>query len=271
LTISGVQSGAKADPVQVFFQIIDEGIPGHWPETSIDSVADPGFRSFIASVSDYMLMKARNAAFCHRSSNTHEIELTFVRRPLVLSAAASIGAPLPLDGPPPDGARLLDSPWLKLAITDSPHCHVRAVFQWSERQLLLDQALLSGAHARPDISMQPFTQPLYERFFRDYEDNILNVPISEKPRGLALISERIPPEVLWLYLHASQNEFAPFFDSAYEALRSAMQRAAAGYADLTRVLVNNFASSHDSTKRYTNILDLMHLTELQNYRMERLN
>jgi hypothetical protein len=269
LSIPGVYSGAKADQVEISFQIIDEGIPGHRPETSVDSAADPAFKSFIASVSNDMLSKARDAAFCHRNSKTHELELTFIRRPLILSVAASVGLPLPLDSRPPGDGRFLGSPWLKLLVTESPRCQVRAIFQWSERQLLLDQALMSGARAQIDISMEPFTQSLYESFMQDYEDNVLNVPISQKERGLSVISERVPPELLWLYVYASQNEFAPFFDSADEALRSTTLRAAAGYPNLMRILVNSFVESLESVIIYTGILDIEQLTRIQNYRIER--
>ncbi|MCC8455761.1 hypothetical protein LMJ43_36465, partial [Streptomyces rochei] len=164
------------------------------------------------------------------------------------------------------GTRHLDSPWVKLTFSRSPTLVVRAVFLWNERQFLFDQALMSGIRASPTNPLLPIDQPIFRQFLQDYTDSVLLAPSSEaQSAAQASISKRLPPEILWLFRHAWQSTLAPFSMEVNHALGLAVGRAASGYTDLTKALVDQFFASETTELRYESVLDLKDLFTLDQY------
>jgi hypothetical protein len=177
-------------------QIIDESKSDH-PVTSLAIVSDSHFKQFITSVSDHVLAKVgKVASASHASPEKAQVKLLFVRRPLLRADGAPVLAATALSLPQVDRGRRLDSPWVKATITSPSNCTIRAVFVWSERQLLLDRALLSGATAWPNEPLIPIESSAFATLKVAYEEFALSAP--KIIQGDA-VAERIPPDILWLF------------------------------------------------------------------------
>ncbi|MCC3512779.1 MAG: hypothetical protein JGK29_28245 [Microcoleus sp. PH2017_17_BER_D_A] len=164
----------------------------------------------------------------------------------------------------------MDSPWVKLTFNRSPRLVVRAVFLWSERQFMFDQALMSGIRASPTNSLLPIDEPMFEQFVKDYTDSVLFAPSQARPAALASISKRLPPEILWLFRHAFQSTRGPFSRQVKSALVSVLERGASGYTELTKALVDQFFTSAQTEIRYESVLDLKDIFTLDQYRVKNL-
>jgi hypothetical protein len=112
-----VNSAEMRLPGDYVLQIIDDSVVPKTVLTSVESVNDQHFRSFIDSLSAHVLSKFEGAPPCQRQADSESrLNLVFVRLPLVTSGDEPI-APPPLlpQSPSGDGCRL-DSPWVKLLI-----------------------------------------------------------------------------------------------------------------------------------------------------------
>jgi hypothetical protein len=255
-------------------QIIDEGDLGqpHEARTSIDAVTDRHFKQFITSVSEHVAGEIGGwTAAAETSADKAEVSLTFVRRPLLRADDAPVLPASTLFPPNIDGERRLDSPWVKIAISPPPHCAVHAVVIWSERQFLLDQALMSGARARSDESVVPIAADVFGRFVADYTDSVLHAPSLEaRSIGLLNVAERIPPDVLWLLRHAWQSTRGPFSGFVASALIRTIERGSSGYASLSNALVDRAVASASDEERYTSVLELKDVFTLEQYQIDQL-
>ncbi|MCC3493885.1 MAG: hypothetical protein JGK35_25870 [Microcoleus sp. PH2017_16_JOR_D_A] len=231
-------------------------------QTSIQSIDETGGRQF--SGTDGM-------AQCHGDlKSSPEVKLFFVYRRLVTSVSPPIEGPFNLERTQSNGTRYLDSPWVKLTFSRSPRLVVRAVFPWSERQFMFDQALMSGIRASPTNSLLPIDEPMFEQFVKDYTDSVLFAPSQARPAALASISKRLPPEILWLFRHAFQSTRGPFSRQVKSALVSVLERGASGYTELTKALVDQFFTSAQTEIRYESVLDLKDIFTLDQYRVKNL-
>lgn len=269
-TAQDAHAGMKCDPMQYSLQIIDEG-RGSEPHGSVDEVRDPLFKEFVASVSHYVLTTMSPSGSAEKiSDNGAPVQLLFVRRPLIGSASA--GAALPGDGPPPEGARHLESPWVKLTIGPPESCYVRAVFIWSERQFLLDQAVMDGADVSPNEPLSVIETTQFQQWANEYAEAVIGEPSREvRVSAVARLSERIPPDVLWLFRHAWQSTLAPFYLGAERDLHATIERVAGAYTDLTIGVVDRFLESDSVEKRHDDILALRDIVPFDAYRFERLH
>lgn len=265
-------SATMCDPNSYSIQIIDQSVTRLSEVPSVEAVSDPNLRSYITSVTDNVLSKFKGMKRCQENSNDEPmINLVFVRLPLVMSENRPIAPPPSLNAPQSDVTCRLDSPWAKLAIRRSTTPLVRAVFIWNERQFLLDQALMSDARASPTQPLLPIDDRIFGQYVKDYTDSVL---LAESPEARsaaqASISKRLPPEVLWLFRHAWQSTRGPFSTMAESALRSTVQRAAIGYTDLTKTLIDQCFASAKTEVRYKSVLDLKNVFPLDQYQINRL-
>ena len=272
LAIKSTYSQQNCQNVQTSIQIIDETGGRQFSGTSVDSLPDSPFKNYATTISQHVRAKIDGMAQCHGDlKSSPEVKLFFVYRRLVTYTGALIEGPFNLERTQSNGTRYLDSPWVKLTFSRSPKLVVRAVFLWSERQFLLDQALMSGIRASPTNPLVPIDEPIFEQFVKDYIDSVLRVPSPEaRLAGQASISKRLPPEILWLFRHAWQSTRRPFSRQAKSALVSVLERGASGYTELTKTLVDQFFTSAKTEIRYESVLDLKDLFTLDQYRVKNL-
>lgn len=252
--------------------IIDEAVTQQ-KIPSVEAVNDPHFRSFITSVRDHILSKFVGAMPCQKNSDEEQtISLIFVRLPLVTSGDEPIAPAPSLDAPQSDLTCRLDSPWARLAVRRSTSPTVRAVFIWNERQFLLDQVLLSGKSHANIVPLTPLSNRLFEQYATDYADSeILRSPRGESSHPTPPISERIPADVLWLFRNSWQSTRGPFSGIARSAMRTTLERAASGYTDLTKALIDQCFASAKTEIRYKSVLDLKNIFTLDQYRINQLH
>ncbi len=234
-------------------RVIDEATSGRPEPVPVESVNGPEFRSFVRAVTDHVLSRLAGACLRHRSLEP-AIDLLFVRLPLVspgndpLEPAPSIRT---------DGADImcrLDSPWVKLAVWNSGPVLARAVFIWNERQFLQDQALLSGAGHPVTTVPSPLANRMFKQHARDYADYVLTSPPT--PQTNAILAERIPADVLWLFRYSWQSTRGPFLYSAWGGMKTVLERAAGGHTKVVLGLINQCLASKAVEQRYENILQL---------------
>ncbi|WP_333368278.1 hypothetical protein [Microcoleus sp. N3A4] len=254
--------------MQTSIQIIDETGGKRLSGTSIDTLQDSPFKNYVTTISKHVRAKIDDGAQCYGDlKSSPEVKLFFVYRPLVKSTTGPV-APFNLERTQSNGTRHLDSPWVKLTFSRSPRLVVRAVFLWNERQFLFDQALMSGIRASPTNPLLPIDEPIFEQFVQDYIDSVLLVPspeaVSASPTS---ISKRLPPDIFWLFSNALQTTRGPFSAIVARALSSAVGKAANGYTDLTKALVDQFFASETTEIRYESVLDLKDIFTLDRYRI----
>ncbi len=257
------RSDVTCNPIRYSTRIVDEtsGSP------------DPSFEHLVVAVTSHILARVGGPAPHQVSSDAvAEIQLIFIHRPLLKSAAAAPGLADASQGPRLADARHLDNPWVKLTIGASPSCLLHAAFLWNERQILLDQALMSGTHGQSTNALLPIEPPAFARLVQDYVESVLLAPSPEaRSQMLAEAAKRIPPDVLWLFRHAWQSTRAPFSTLVASALTATKERASTGYTEVVKALVDRSLDTTTADERYASILDLEGVVDLGPYRISRLN
>ncbi|MCC3634953.1 hypothetical protein [Microcoleus sp. PH2017_29_MFU_D_A] len=270
LAIKSTYSQQSCPKVQTSIQIIDETggrqISG---TSSVDTLQESHFKNYVTTISKHISAKIDEISQCHGDlKSSPEVKLFFVYRRLVKTAPL---APFNLERTESNDARHLDSPWVKLTFSRSPTLIVRAVFLWNERQFLFDQALMSGIRASPTNPLLPIDEPIFKQFAQDYTDSVLLAPSPEaQPAALASISKRLPPEIFWLFRNTWQTTLIPFYMSVARAFELAVGKAAIGYTDLTKALVDQFFASEATEIRYESLLDLKDIFTPDRYRINDL-
>lgn len=252
-------------------QILDKAVTQQ-EFSSIESVSDPSFRFFITSVKEHLLSEFEKSLSQGQISDDEvKINLVFIRLALTMPKDKSIPTLDTSKSLKFSDARLVDSPWLKISSfpKSSTLC---GVFLWNERQLLIDQALMSGSTLSDVKSSIPFSGRQLDRFVRDYTKSVLLAP-SPEDRSVAQneISRRLPAEVLWLFRHAWQSTLAPFATEVDHALRTTVQMSTDGYINLSKVLIDQFFASKTTENRYESIFDLKKLIDLEAYQINELH
>jgi hypothetical protein len=252
--------------MQTSIKIIDESGGKRLSGTTLETLENSPFKSYVTNVSKHVLTKIEETSQCSGSANSHPtVELLFVYRPLVTPATA----PFDFNHSKSNGTRYLDSPWVKLTKSSSPNLSVRGAFVWNERQFLFDQALMAGSRASP-TNLPPIDESVFGQYVQDYTDSVLGVPQKDRSVAQANISKRVPVEILWLFRHAWQSTRGPFSGSVYSAHKATIKLAAIGYTDLSKTIIDKFLVSEKPEVRYKSVLDLKDVFSLDSYRVERL-
>jgi hypothetical protein len=258
--------------MQASILIVDESGANKLSGSSVGALPDSPFKKYVTNISQHILLKIEETAQCNGDlKSLPEIKLVFVYRPLVTSPNSSIKEPFELKQPP-NTFKQLDSPWAKLAISSSPKLVVNAMFVWSERQFLLDQAVLSDASASIANPLLPIDDHIFGGFLQDYTDSVL-LAASPEAKAAAQVSmaKRLPPEINWLFRHAWQSTFAPFSMEVDHALRATVQRGELSYAELTNVLVDQLLSTTKSQYCYSSVVDLPEIFTIDKYKIYQLH
>lgn len=266
INMNSVQSCQNMQPV---IKIIDESSGKSLSGTTIETLQDSPFKTYVTNISKYILPKIREISQCKGNlQGNSEVNLFFVYRPLV---AAKI-APFQLERTQSSGTKYLDSPWVELAISGSPKPFFQAAFVWSERQFLLDQALLSDAQASSTEIPLPINEQDFGKFVIDYTDSVL-LAASPQARVAAQvsISERLPKDILWLFSHSWQSTRGPFGGFVLSALDNATKQMADKYVDLTKILLSHYFISEETDVCYDSIFSLKNLLTFDKYQINKLH
>lgn len=268
LTGATSASACSFDGSQI--QIVDDSGTGASVPLSVDRIADPAYRTFVARVIEHLSARLGAAGLCPGDDGDADAVLVrFVRWPLVTSGDNPL-PPLPtLDAGSGDGCRVV-SPWAELAIDQQPVPRIRGLFVWNERQFLADQAALEDPRHAPDMRPAPLTQSSFERYADDYaRSEILRPPASPAAANQG-IEDRLPPDVLWLFRHSWQSTRGPFADAARGALRVAMNHAANTYTALVVALIDQCLASGKNALHFGTINDAEGIISLGEYRVTQI-
>jgi hypothetical protein len=272
IPVRSTYSMQSCQNIQTSIKIIDESGGKRLSGTSIATLENSPFKTYITTVSKHISNKVKDMAQCQDGLKSQlKIELFFIFRPLVTSGQSS-RTPFDLKREKSDPIRSLDSPWVKLTKSRSSQLGVTAVFEWNERQFLLDQSLMSGARASPAKPLVSINDSIFGKFIQTYTDSVL-LAASPEARSTAQnnISKSFPAEILWLFRHAWQSTLAPFSTEVDHALGVTIQRGASGYTDITKALVDQFLGSTKTEIRYKSVLDLKDVFSISKYRINKLH
>lgn len=250
------------------------------------------FKQYARNISQYLFAKIDAMGHCQGGwMRDPEVEFVFVYRLLVGKAKFDALANFNISKSP--DIRILDSPWVKMRIDRSPKLVVKAVFFWNERQFLFDQAVLSKNSSLPTPTLLPLEKSIYKRYLDDYTNSVEVIPWkimddpslqthtsnwqhkrdkllqkAEKSRLTALsnISKRLPADLIWLFGHSGiRGENSGNTESSmYYFIVSRSDR----YIDLTKTLLNLSFSSEQQEQKYTSILDLNGLFDINKYQID---
>ncbi len=233
---------------------------------------DSPFRDFVAAICQHVAERTGADAGCGETPpGGPEVRLTFVHRPLIapLTAVAEPG-PAFL-GPAFSGAAdcRLDTPWLAVRARHTPRLSVQARLVWSERQILLDQALLAGMPPGQEAAPAPLPHDVFSRHVEDYVATVLGSPATQAAQDA--VAGRIPPDLLWLFRQSVQSTRAPFSTYAIAALERSMREAAPGYTALVERLLDRCLAPGATGGRYADILSLPPQVGAGQYRLRTRN
>lgn len=236
--------------------IVDEGRGGR--TLRVSEISDPALQKFVVSVASRVEDLIEEKEGCTVSD---ESALLFVKSSLIYRGS-SMPRSRSSDSSQIAGCRLY-SPWVDFEVDHSASPKVRGIIRWSQRQLLIDQAMMDGVTQAADVEAVALSSDEFERYAKIYADSeILN-----KPKTFPLESS-VPADILWLFRGSWQSTRGPFSDSARGSMRKLMDLAATGYADLVVGLIDNCISNGQASQRYLNILDLEGVMPLDSYRVE---
>ncbi|MDR2690237.1 MAG: hypothetical protein LBB76_10840 [Azoarcus sp.] len=238
------------------------------------------FRAFVEAVSKHIDARMVENKLCiNRAKDMESMRdagwkkrslLQFVHWPLFMNNGYSVPVMTTIGGQTPPNCRI-SSPWIDLIVdrgVDSsdfsgwkpipiprnqhqqPVEQIRAIVRWNERQLLADQAVLTGAKNVPSGKTMPLSPRELDYFIHEYERSELLGKAAAKP-----IAERIPPDLLWLFRHSRHGN--PFSDAVHNAMSKITGKE--DYTKLVLALIDRCFASPASDRvymRYNGIADV---------------
>jgi hypothetical protein len=204
--IDPVQSCEKIKPE---IKIIDESrrlsyFNANLPE-SPDTLRNLPFKNFILSTSEKILPIIDRISQCDS-----EVKLYFVYSPFISDRKVSFQL-FPSTG----ATRYLDSPWVKYAIGSSPKPFIHVAFFWNERQLILDQALMSGiAQSFTKISLSTFNYQDFIANAIEYSDSLSAIRNQPITLNQETILRKFTPDINWIFRNTRQFFVKPFYQDA---------------------------------------------------------
>jgi hypothetical protein len=219
---------------------------------------------YVNTISKHFATKMNQLGKCHYA------ELFFVYRPLISSGVE----PFNFEMPKSNATRSLDSPWVKITLTNSYKPIARAAFFWNERQFLLDQALMSGAHADFTKPLLPISIDTWNQFVKEYmnardiayyelamadKTNKMTIGDNIYLRTLVNHTRQLPSDIFWMFRQGSG------FNSR---MNEVIQQSISQYTDLTKSLIDSRFSSAQTEQSYQSVLDLKDVFNIDEYRIK---
>ena len=183
-------------------------------------------------------------------------------------------------------ARTLTSPWLQLSLT--PDCKLTAVFIWNNRQLIADQAFLSGVLPVTKGIITPINDP--NRFLpKEYDQSVILLGDYSKavPGGQAaerpsvaldkqqqtvkrFVAHKYLPDLFWFFSLIKSNKFwtdsGTFIEQLVHRERLLSRHANDAQVALVIALASRFIAESSQHLKYDSILDVGSLVDLDKYR-----
>jgi hypothetical protein len=222
---------------------------------------DVSFRAFVTEVLDQLPALLERAGLCTADAEP-VMQVQFVHVPLV--ADAFIPHAFATEAPQEVACRVT-SPWVYVSDVSDRKPRLRARFIWNERQVLFDQAVLSGAAADP-LPLEPIDSAAFGRFATVYA----NEEISGKspPMDALPISSRILPDLLWLFRVSFQTTRGPFGGIASRELTKVLKQTAPRQGLLALGLVQQCIEGLARQSDFNTIWDMGGTVLLDTYRSE---
>jgi hypothetical protein len=249
---------------------IDESTQNMLPGSSVPFSNNRYLQQYITAISKHFSTKIDRLGKCRYA------ELSFVYRPLID------------DGIPPSNieltkfydARTLDSPWVKMTISNWFKPIVRAVFIWNERQFMLDQALMNparmlGVPVDPNQSLLPLDLQVFNRFltvYREAEELAIEKFMTAKrnKQPLTICKEisrativnntrQLPADMFWA---------ARRWRALSGGVDKVSEESVGQYIDMTRALLDRRFASLQTEQKYQSVLDLKDVFDIDKYRIK---
>jgi hypothetical protein len=232
------------------------------------SKQNPYFQSYVTTISKHFSTKMNQLGKCHYA------ELFFIYRPLASSGIEPFNFELTKS----NDTRFLDSPWLKLTLTNSYKPIARAAFFWNERQFLLDQALMSGVHADSTKPLLPIDVNMLNQFAKDYQEaetiarnefeiarktpnwaeRWAEIWAGRYSKIIAYNARKLPLDILWMFNQGS----------GFRTTDKVVEQSVSQYTDMTKSLLDRRFSSVQIEQHYQNVLDLKDIFNIDKYRIK---
>jgi hypothetical protein len=219
------------------------------------------FLKYINTISRYVFAKVDEMAQCQGTVGLPQVDLVFVYRPTLSSGIVPFKDFTDSKSKFQD-TKQLDSPWVKLTLARSPQLNLKAVFIWSERQFLLDQALMVGERSGDYRPPMPIDLEIFDRWESDDPD-------PATPSQEASFARRLPADMRWLFKNA---RLAHLPDITMGEVRCGLkfimeENDKPGYTDLNIALINKLFSEAKQQIHYDSVLDLKDLFDIDKYQI----
>lgn len=236
------------------------------PETTLSAArlpSDPDFRAFVTTVTQHVAARLASDKLCIDSADSRKRSLLqFIAWPLATAGDAPPDK-VPALGAWPSGGCQITSPWIDIAFERQPVPWVRAVVRWNPRQLLADQAVLTGAKNVPTGVAIPLKQSeFWNSAAQEYVKSEIHRSSAAKP-----IEDRVPTDLLWLFRRSPQSTFHSFGSGALQTAFTAMEEHVAHYTRLVTALIDQCFASDQAAIHYNGILDVADLISLDQYKI----
>jgi hypothetical protein len=250
---------------QTTIEIFDETGGDDPQPRSMTNSGHSHFKNYVNTISKYVFTKIDEMGQCQRNGQDNpQVKLVFVYRPIVSNGIM----PFKFERTKYNGAKYLDSPWVKLTMSKSPKLFVHAAFVWNERQFFLDQAMLSGMRTDTIKSLSPLNRRILTSFVADYEKNV-SWEFSKKEKDIAVanLSKRLPPDILCLFSHSGQPDGIL---NLLQARQDTVEQVSTKYIDITTTLLNRRFALVETKQDYQSVLDLKDIFNIDRYRIQSL-
>ncbi len=235
-----------------------DGLVPTYSSKPVNIIENKHFKNYVTTISKYVFAKVDAMSQCQANSGKPQVELVFVYRPAISSGIATFNDFRTKS----HGTKQLDSPWVKLTLNKSSTLNLRAVFLWNERQFLLDQALIFGAHNWD--KKQP--TPIALKIFDDWERNYASVSPSQK----ADLAQKLPIDIQWLFKNARISDCRKFItrEAMCGLKETTIEREKIGYIELNEALIDRLFASAKTEIRCESVLDLKDIFNIAKYQIE---
>lgn len=209
--------------------------PATSPRTAIQSqrqISNAAFREFVTTAESLLTDQGIDVRFSGEPLQSEELgSIHFFRLPIANSGAVPISVPT-FTSHSDTGRCEVRSPWVEVSSKDNGlgRIEIRAKFYWNERQILYDQAILSGmmpALLTPTASLGRHT---YKEWADTYARNVIQG--GSGTSDAELLANGLPLDLLWLFRHSPQSTRGPFSDIAIGYGTAALERVPGFYANL---------------------------------------
>jgi len=256
--VSPCPAGVNMVPIQIMGQIKPSSVTTLSDAKILDF--PPGFLYFVTSVTEHVAAKLAQEKLCLDSAENRERSLLqFVLMPVSIMETYPLVSEPQLEAQPTAVCRI-SSPWIDMVIEPGPIPQVRAIVRYNERQLLADQAMLSGEQGVPTGVAKRLAASEYNQYATEYSR-------WWGSSSQTWIAERVPSDLLWLFRRTAPG-LVPFRNSATGTKIQVMEKGAEGYTKIVIALIDRCFESGGAAIHCDSILDVADLIQIDEYKID---